>query len=126
MPKSTAPTTTRSREVLVWGRLVERMRQWDPDWRVRIGIDIPATLTRSTGTGPPISNEEAFEAFAVALLSGNTRWDRIERVRDALREPFDDFEPAVFAGRNDRSIDETVVPWFRERRAGAAGLREEP
>jgi hypothetical protein len=115
--------TNRARETRIWANLVATMSRWDPAWRSRVGIDDQSVVLRSGEGGPPISNEQAFEAFAIALLSGNTRWDRIERIRDQLREPFDDFRPEAFAGRSDRSIDEDIMPWFRTRRAGAAGLR---
>ncbi len=123
MPATTAPLTSRAREQAVWRCLVTRMAQWDPDWATRIGLEAPPAVTRSADVVAPITNQEAFEAFAVALLSGNTRWDRIERIRDQLSEPFNDFQPAAFAARSDGSIDNEVMPWFRERRAGAAGLR---
>jgi hypothetical protein len=116
------PTTT-SRRIALWRRLLERLAEWNPDWRARTGIDAPRANERAAADLAEVSNAQAFEAFAVALLSGNTRWDRIERVRDALGEPFDRFDPRAFAARSDRSLDQEVMPWFRAHRAGAAGLR---
>lgn len=110
-------------EEMVWRCVIARLDQWEPDWRARAGLSSPRPPLRSVGPGPPISNREAFEAFAVALLSGNTRWERIERVRNELRVPFLDFEPALFAALSEADIDGETLPWFRERRAGAAGLR---
>jgi hypothetical protein len=107
----------------VWQRLLAKLSEWDPDWRLRAGLGEARPPLRSGGRGPPISNRDAFQAFAVALLSGNTRWDRIERVRGQLGEPFKDFRPERFAELTEADIDREVLPWFRERRAGAAGLR---
>ena len=110
-------------EELVWRCVIECLDQWKPDWRGRAGLSSPRPPLRSGGSGAPISDREAFEAFAVALLSGNTRWERIERVRDELSAPFMNFQPALFAALSEADIDREVLPWFRERRAGAAGLR---
>jgi hypothetical protein len=106
----------------VWNGLVRRLDQWDPQWRGRAGLDAPRPVQRACGSGPPISNEGAFEAFTVALLSGNTRWDRIKRVRGKLGEPFDGFDPARFATRSDEHIREKVLGWLRERQAASPRL----
>ena len=58
----------------------------------------------------------------MALISGNTRWDRIARIRSELHEPFQEFSPARYAALSDSAISETLLPWFRQRHAGAAGL----
>lgn len=115
-------TRNATREKRVWSSLLERMSEWDPSWRARIGLkeQPPKAITGLKGQ---ISNERAFEAFAVALLSGNTRWERIESIRGELSAPFMDFRPGVFADLNEQEIDIKVLPWFRERRAGTAGLR---
>lgn len=106
----------------VWRRLLERLSEWDPDWRTRTGLADPSDDADTIARGP-VSNERAFEAFAVALLSGNTRWDRVESVRAELSEPFQGFRPRRFAKLSDEDIDQNILPWFRSRRAGAAGLR---
>lgn len=107
----------------LWRRLLDRLDKWDADWLARTGLDRPRTAPRTVDPASPISNTEAFEAFAVALVSGNTRWERIERIRGELDGPFLDFRPHRFAHLAERDIDATIMPWFRERRAGAAGLR---
>ncbi|MDB5676262.1 MAG: hypothetical protein JWM65_3244 [Sphingomonas bacterium] len=107
----------------LWAALAERMEEWRSDWRATID-ESEADADIIVVIGPPArSDREIFEAFAVALLSGNTRWDRIERVRDKLSDPFQGFDPRAFAALPDSAIDRTIVPWFRERRAGAASLR---
>lgn len=115
--------TTCSPERRVWHNLLEELSERDPAWRERAGLLEIDPASRPTEGFGRISNTEAFEAFAVALLSGNTRWDRIERVRSHLREPFRDFAPEDFAALTEAQIERDVLPWFRERRAGSAGLR---
>jgi hypothetical protein len=123
MGQALEPETDPARLVGVWQGLLARLALWDPDWRARTGIDAPRPLTRSASDLRAISNPEAFEAFAVALVSGNTRWDRIEPIRDALVEPFAGFDPARFAALDDAAIEQQVLPWFRRHKAGSAGLR---
>lgn len=69
-----------------------------------------------------LSDTEIFKAFATAAISGNARWDRISAVQGELSDPFQDFSPTQFAALTDREIDERIVPWFRQRRAGSARL----
>lgn len=69
-----------------------------------------------------MSDETIFEAFAIAAISGNARWDRIAAVRSELIEPFQGFSPRRFAALDERDIRERLVPWFRRRRAGSARL----
>jgi hypothetical protein len=123
MADSADPASSDSRLRSIWERLSARLAEWDPDWRTRAGIDAPRPVTRSADAGPPITNLEAFDALAVALVSGNTRWDRIKPIRDQLHEPFRGFDPATFAQLDDKTLVRDVLPWFRERRAGSAGLR---
>ena len=112
-----------SSERRVWHNLLAKLGEWDPAWRQRAGLLEIDTGSRPVEGFPRISNREAFEAFAVALLSGNTRWDRIERVRGELREPFQGFDPDGFAALSEAQIDREVLAWFRDHRAGSAGLR---
>lgn len=123
MAQALEPETDPARLVRLWRALLARLDVWDPAWRARTAIDAPRPLTRSASDVCQISNAEAFEAFAVALVSGNTRWDRIEPIRDALGEPFAGFDPARFAALDDAAIKQQVLPWFRRHKAGSAGLR---
>jgi hypothetical protein len=106
----------------LWAGLIDRMDAWRGDWRTFVDdgeatsavADVFAPLTKS--------DRVIFEAFAVALLSGNTRWDRIARVRHELKDPFQDFDPEKFAALSDDEIERSIVPWFHKRKAGAASL----
>jgi endonuclease III len=95
------------------------MEAWRPDWRSLIddggAVEDPSIAITQT-------DEAIFEAFAVALLSGNTRWDRIARVRHELRTPFQGYDLRKFAALSEEEIAQSIVPWFRERKAGAPGL----
>jgi hypothetical protein len=106
----------------LWESLLLRMDAWRSDWRTTIDTPEEARVSDPLG-GAAQSNQAVFEAFAVALLSGNTRWDRIASIRNELHGPFQDFDPNRFSALSDKQIDRAIMPWFRERKAGAAGLR---
>jgi len=98
------------------------LSSWRADWR-----EIIDTPRRQTGFCPfrgsdALQNEAVFEAFAIALISANTRWDSIARIRSDLHEPFQNFSPTRYAALTDSAIREIVLPWFRERRAASARL----
>jgi hypothetical protein len=106
----------------LWQELTERLSLWRADWPDVIdGPALPAGLEALAAVA--LSDREIFEAFAVALLSGNTRWDRIAAIRGDLRDPFAGFDPQRFASLSDLEIVEKIVPWFRKRKAGSPGLR---
>jgi len=105
----------------LWRRLDKRLLQWNANWR--------ATVTTPKNIPPlaianfeELSDAAIFEAFALAAISGNARWDRISAVQNELAEPFQDFSAQRFADLSDQDIDERIVPWFRQRRAGSARL----
>ncbi|QDZ06789.1 hypothetical protein FPZ24_04285 [Sphingomonas panacisoli] len=101
---------------------MNRLDAWRSDWRSQIDAETPEFV----GGFPPnrLSDRRVFEAFTVALLSGNARWDRIAAVRPALSEPFHHYDLARFAALSDVNIDQTLVPWFARHRAGSAGLAQ--
>jgi hypothetical protein len=106
----------------LWHELGVRLDKWQTDWRSL--IEAPAVPpVQPLRNFASVSDEAIFEAFATAAISGNTRWDRIAAVRDQLADPFLNFSLRGFAALGDRDIDERIVPWFRERRAGAPRLR---
>jgi hypothetical protein len=105
----------------LWRRLDERLLQWNPHWQATVSTpkNIPVV---AIATFENLSDAAIFEAFALAAISGNARWDRISAVQSQLAEPFQDFSPHRFAELSDQDIDERIVPWFRQRRAGSARL----
>jgi hypothetical protein len=107
----------------LWRHLTARMAAWRPDWKDVVGAGAAAWQDSLAEGATPLPDERIFEAFTVALLSGNTRWDRIARIRRALRHPFADFDLRRFALVSDEDIERDILPWFRERKAGAPGLR---
>ena len=105
----------------LWRRLDERLLQWNSRWQATVSTpkNIPPVAIATFET---LSDAAIFEAFALAAISGNARWDRISAVQDELAEPFQNFSPHRFAELSDQDIDERIVPWFRQRRAGSARL----
>lgn len=103
----------------LWRRMTDRLIAWRADWLDV--IDNGPAEPMPTFDDPGFTDEQIFEALTVALLSGNTRWDRVARIRGELRTPFDDFEPQYYARLEDGDIGK-IVSWFRERKAGSAGL----
>ena len=105
----------------LWHRLDERLVQWNANWQVT--VTTPKNIPRlAIATFENLSDAAIFEAFALAAISGNARWDRISAVQSQLAEPFQNFSPQRFAELSDQDIDDRIVPWFRQRRAGSARL----
>ena len=105
----------------MWHALGERLSEWNAEWQSLVGTseEIPPI---TSATFEQMSDTFIFEAFATAAISGNARWDRISAVQAELAGPFQGFSPRRFAALSDQEIDEGIVPWFRQRRAGSARL----
>ena len=61
----------------------------------------------------------------MAVLSNNTDWSRIERIRADLAELFSDFSLKSYAELPGREIGDRILPWFLERKAGAMTLQRD-
>lgn len=109
--------------VALWRRLTVRLNRWRGDWDTLVDGQQSQPSSNPFQDECALSDEEIFEAFATALISGNTRWDRIAAIRAQLHEPFQGFSPLRYAELSDKAIDEVLLPWFRRRGAGSAGLR---
>ena len=105
----------------LWSALTNRLSCWRPDWEDAITAE-KAPQAPTAYRFAQMSEEAVFKAFAIAAISGNTRWDRIASIEHDLDHPFQGFSPGRFAALPDREISEHIVPWFRQRRAGSARL----
>lgn len=106
----------------LWVALVDLLHSRDADWRDHIEMTNRSSLDQLV-QDEALTDPVIFEAFALALISGNTRWERIARVRGELGEPFLNFNPRSFAALSDTVIETEILAWFRQRKAGSANLR---
>lgn len=107
----------------LWRALMRNLDRWNPDWKSLVHGDEAVPDHRTFFDNAKLCDELIFAALTLALLSGNTRWDRVAAIRHELRIPFADFDMRGYAALPDAEIERGIVPWFRARRAGSAGLR---
>lgn len=112
----------RKTERWLWDRLQRRLDEWNPAWRRRVGGAASEERIERRRRGCPFSDDEIFEGLLLAILSANTQWSTVERIRPELADPFAGFSLAAYARRNDGEIV-SLLPWFSERKAGSTGLR---
>lgn len=109
----------------IWRSIERRLDAALGSWRGRIkGFGQVAAVEARAG-GKVWSDSETFEALAMALLSSNTEWSKIERIQAELTEPFREFSLTAYARLTDEEVTKDVEPWFRapERKAGGIALR---
>lgn len=112
------------REKEIWARLQSRMAKWCTTWRDRVNeTAVPPEVLRKRQNGRAISNEEVFEALVLAILSNQTDWRTIKKVRPELKQQFDCYDISKYAERTDEQI-EALVSWFKEWRAGSQTRRK--
>lgn len=73
--------------------------------------------------GKRYSDAGIWEGAVKAILSNATEWRRVERTFDELEALLRGFDPAWYAELEPDDVTETLVPWFKERRAGSMTLR---
>jgi hypothetical protein len=122
MPPS-AIQPTRHDLACLWRELKRRLERWNRDWIAVVSGNGATPDHRTFFDNAKLSDERIFAALTLALLSGNTRWDRVAAIQDELCIPFADFAMRRFAALPDDEIERSIVPWFRARKAGSAGLR---
>jgi len=110
-------------KINLWKALVDRMTRWRPDWTIEVQKTAVTHKLEQRLRGEPFSDEEVFEAILLALLSNNTRWDKIQRIRSELVDTFDGFSLSAFADKSKEEIEDKIVPWFLQRKAGSTVLR---
>ena len=107
----------------LWKNIKSRLDAGQSTWRrdiERLG-QVQAVKERSKGKA--WSDDEVFEALLMAVLSSETVWSRIEKVRPRLMELFSGFSLGDYARRQESDIIRTITPWFEERKAGSMNLR---
>lgn len=103
----------------IWNQLESRLDDWCSTWLDHVNRTAvkPEVIARRRGGGR-FSNEEVFEALVLAILSNQTDWRPIQRVRPELSERFDGFDIQAYAEKKDDELD-GLVAWFKERKAGS-------
>ena len=71
------------------------------------------------------SDDDVFEALLLAVLSSNTDWSKIERVRAELRDLFSEFSLKSYAELTDTRIGDRFLPWFKSRKAASMTLGQD-
>lgn len=108
------------REKAIWERLKSRMEAWCETWPERVNeTAVSEEVLRRRQSGGQFSNQEVFEGLVLAILSKQTDWSRIKKLRgQELSGAFDGFEIEKYAKRTEAEI-ENLNSWFQERKAGS-------
>ena len=108
----------------LWKHAKARLESGIPDWRHRIDLfQQVAAVEKRAASSRPWGDDAVFEALVLAVLSANTDWSKIERIRDDVAALFSGFSLESYAERSEAEIGERFVPWFKERKAGSVTLR---
>ena len=94
------------------------------DRRRRIDDLTQVQAVTDRAAGRQWTDAETFRGLVLAVLSGNTDWAKVERVKDDLGPLFSDFDLAWYAALPAREIGERFVPWFLDRKAGSVSLEK--
>lgn len=108
----------------LWNSIESRLDSSYPKWRERIEGMGQVGAVKKRISGATWSDEEVFEASLTSLLSSNTDWSKIEKIRSELRDLFSEFSLEAYAALQDAKIENDFIPWFKNRKAGAPWLEK--
>ena len=106
-----------------WNHIDARLDSQLPNWRKRTDELRQLDAVEERIAGRIWSDDEVFEAVLLAVLSSNTDWSKIERVRAELSDLFSGFSLEAYASLADAEIRDRYMPWFKARKAGSMTLR---
>ena len=98
-----------------WSRVQQRLDSGIPNWRARIESWGQVAAVEARERGDHFTDEAVFRGIVFSVLSNNTNWERVERVRNELDELFDGYSARSYASRRPEDIDRQLIPWFEHR-----------
>lgn len=124
LTRASAPSAPVVGPDTIWLRTQARLSRDLPEWRDRIAGWGQLAAIEARSKGASWTDDEVFRGIILSVLSNNTNWDRVERVRQQLEEVFSGFSLAKYAALRPEEVDTRIVPWFKDRHAGSLTLRQ--
>ena len=109
----------------LWRNIESRLDSGLTGWRSRVDGFGQVAAVEARAAGREWSDDETFEGLLMAVLSNNTDWSRIERIRADIAELFSGFSLKSYADLPHSEIGERILPWFLERKAGSMTLERD-
>ena len=106
----------------LWNNIESRLDSSLWEWRDRIDKFGQLAAVEDRSAGQSWSDDEVFKALLMAVLSANTDWSKIERVKEELADPFSGFRLKWYAERSSTEIGDRFLPWFKDRKASSMTL----
>ena len=109
----------------LWNHIESRLESQLPSWRTRADELRQLDAVEDRAAGRTWSDDEVFEALLLAVLSSNTDWSKIERVRAELSDWFSGFSLKSYAALSEAEVGDRFMPRFKARKAGSMTLRRD-
>ena len=109
----------------LWRGIESRLDSSLIDWRRRVDSLDQVAAVEARAAGREWSDDDTFRGLLLAVLSNNTDWSKIERVRPDLAKLFSDFSLNSYADLPACEIGDRILPWFLQRKAGSMTLRKD-
>ena len=109
----------------LWQNIEHRLDSSLPGWRSRMHAFDQVAAVSARAAGREWSDDETFKGLLLAVLSNNTDWSKIERVQADLAELFSGFSMKSYAEFPACDVDDRILPWFLDRKAGSVTLKRD-
>ena len=106
----------------LWKSIETRLDHDLADWRGKIDCMGQVRSVEKREAGGAWGNDELFEALVRSILSANTDWAKVQRILPQLSALFHGFSLDWYSDLQPSEINQTLIPWFKQRKAGSQSL----
>ena len=108
----------------LWARTLTRLDSWDATWRNKIVSLGQIDMLKKRQAGLRFSDDEIFEGMLKSVLSNSTNWQIVKDNMVHFPAIFESYSLAAYATKDRSHVNDTLIPWFKARKAGSFVLRK--
>ena len=110
----------------IWENLCLRMHKWNVNWKEEVAAtSVVHQLIKRRSNNNKFSDKDIFEGILLGILSNNTDWRKIKKIKNELKIKFNDFDLKSYSQNSEKYITETIIPWFVSNKSGSLTLKKD-
>lgn len=109
----------------LWAAILAHLNAWDANWPENIVALNQLSQLKKRKNGSPFSDDQIFEGMLKAVLSNATDWKKVMDNMAHLPPMFEAYSLAAYANKDEDHISNTLMPWFKDRKAASMTLEND-
>lgn len=111
-----------SYEKILWANLCSKMDEWNKNWEKEVESACYINQLKKRRKKIKFTDNDIFEGLLLGILSSNTDWRTIRKIKDELKDKFNNFDLDSYSKKSEVYITNSIVPWFKSKKAGSLTL----